>query len=107
MQTSPYEALSWKLVPGHTALLLAAAQPDKTAGQIYNIADDVQHALRQRVELIARTLGHEWELVNLPQPLARKASPLWADAQHFAFDTSRIRGELGYADLVPTADAVE
>lgn len=88
------------------ALLLAAVHPSRAAGQIYNVADDVQHTLRQRVELIARTLGHEWELVNLPQPLARKASPLWADTQHFAFDTSKIRTELGYADLVPTANAV-
>lgn len=96
------------------ALLLAVDQPQVCAGQIYHIADDVQHTLRQRVELIARTLGHDWELVNLPQQLAAKVSPLWIDhphvtydSRHMAYDTTKIRSELGYTDAVPTAQAIE
>jgi len=88
------------------ALLLAVDKADVAAGRIYNVADDVQHSLRQRVDLIARALGHEWELVNVPQQLARKVSPLWVPQRHFAFDTTKLRTELGYADVVPTAQAI-
>ncbi|MGE4238927.1 NAD-dependent epimerase/dehydratase family protein [Ramlibacter sp.] len=95
------------------ALLLAVDQPEACSGQIYHVADDVQHSLRQRIELIARTLGHEWELVNLPQNLAARACPLWGDhkhmtydSTHMAFDTTKVRTQLGYSDKVPTAEAI-
>jgi nucleoside-diphosphate-sugar epimerase len=87
------------------AVLLAVDQPDIASGQIYNVADDHQHSVRQRVELIAAALGHEWEYIDMPQSLARRASRLWTQQEHLAFDTTKIRTQLGYRDVVPAAEA--
>jgi len=87
-------------------LQLIVDQPQVSSGQIYHVADDDQYTLRQRAELIARALGHQWEYVNLPHSLACCVSPLWKESEHLAFDTTKIRGELGYRDLVPAGEAV-
>lgn len=87
------------------AVLLAVDQPEAAAGQVYNVGDDQQHSHRQRVELIAATLGHEWEFIDMPLSLARRASRLWGQQDHLLFDTTRIRTQLGYRDVVPAAEA--
>lgn len=88
------------------ALLLGVDQPEAAAGQVYNVADDMLHSQRQRADLIAKTLGHEWELVDMPHSLARRASRLWGNPEHLAFDTTKIRSQLGYRDAVPTVEAI-
>lgn len=87
------------------AVLLAVDQPEASAGQVYNVADEHQHTYRQRVELIAATLGHEWEYVEMPASLARRVSRQAAGESHNAFDTTKIRSQLGYRDVVPAAEA--
>ncbi len=64
--------------------------------------------MRQRVEFIARHLGHELELVDLPYDLAWPCYPLYRHRrEHLLCQSSLIRAELGYSDPVPADEALE
>ena len=90
------------------AVLLGVDRPTESAGQVYNVADDTPYTLRQRVELMAKALGHEWELVDMPHSLAQNVSPaLFRAREHYLRDTTKLRAELGYQDVVPVADAIQ
>jgi hypothetical protein len=90
------------------ALLLAFEQPDAAPGTIFNIGDEEVLTVRQVVEIVARALGHELELVSMPFDLAVPARPLLAQPlpSHRVLDLTRVRSALGYRDLVPARDAL-
>jgi nucleoside-diphosphate-sugar epimerase len=89
------------------AVLLAVDQPRAGSGRKYLVADADVHSLRQRIEAIAQHLGHAFELVDLPYECALPCHPLWRHTRESRLiDASRIRKELGYADVVPAADAL-
>lgn len=89
------------------AVLLAVDQPEASAGRKYIVADADVHSLRQRIEAIAAHFGHAFELVDLPYDCALPCHPLWRHTRESRLrDTSRIRRELGYADLVPAAEGL-
>lgn len=88
------------------ALLLAVDQPEASAGQAYNVADERVLSLKQRINLIARALNHEWELVSMPYDLARAAHPYCRGRDHIVVDIAKIKTQLGYRDVVPAAEAV-
>ncbi|HKV55389.1 MAG TPA: NAD-dependent epimerase/dehydratase family protein [Candidatus Binataceae bacterium] len=87
------------------AVLLAVDQPEAAAGQIYNCGDDHQLTLRQTIEIVAQALGHELEIVSMPWEFAVSARPLIAQpwTTHRLLDTSKIKRQLGYADVVQPA----
>ena len=89
-------------------VLLAVDQPAAAAGLVFNIGDEVVLSVRQVVELVAGALGHDFEIVSLPFDLAVPARPLLAQPlpTHRVLDLSRIRGTLGYRDLVPARAAL-
>jgi len=89
------------------AVLLAVDHPEASSGQIYNCGDDRQLTLAQIVEVIARTLGQEIELVSMPRQLALPARPLaLVGYHHTLLDLTKIRAQLGYRDVVPAAEAL-
>ena len=90
------------------AVLLAVDQPEAAAGRIYNCADDEVLSLRQVVEIVSRALDWELEIVSMPWSLALPARPLVMQPlpTHRVVDTARIRGELGYRDVVPARKAL-
>ncbi|MEW6033315.1 MAG: NAD-dependent epimerase/dehydratase family protein [Chloroflexota bacterium] len=98
------------------AVLLCVEQPTRSAGQIYNIADEQAHSVRQWVQLISRAMGHDWELVSMPAILARPAVPYAMFARpgitesgalnHRVMDLTKVKRELGYRDIVPAAEAL-
>ena len=88
------------------AVLLAVDKPGESAGQVYNVGDDTQCTTRQRIELMAKTLDHQWELVDMPQHLAKAGRSLWGGQGHRIFDTTKIRTQLGYKDVVPATEAI-
>ena len=58
--------------------------------------------MRQRVEFIARHLGQELELVDLPYDVAWPCHPLYRHRrEHLLCQSNLIRSELGYQDPVP------
>ncbi len=90
------------------SVLLAADQPEASAGQIYNCGDDEQYTAAQIIELIARKMDADIELVNLPHELARSAHVFGdgTSTHHRLMDTQKIRTQLGYRDVVSVPDAL-
>ena len=84
------------------AVLLAVAQPKAAAGQIYNCADERALTLRQVVEIITEALGHRWDIVSMPWPLATPAKPLIGQplTTHRLLSIAKLQRELGYRDIV-------
>ena len=91
------------------AFLLAVDKPAESAGQVYNIRDEHQYTHRQYVSFIARHLGHDCEIVEVPPALAEKvykggaARPrVWT----LEYDISKITAQLEYHDVVAPARAL-
>ena len=84
------------------AVLLAVDKIDASAGQTYNVGDDLQFSFSGVAEIVADELNHDWELVSVPWAQAEPAWP-WVHNHansHRVFSTEKLRTELGYRDLV-------
>ncbi|HET6472571.1 MAG TPA: hypothetical protein VFG38_12070 [Pseudomonadales bacterium] len=90
------------------AVLLAVDKPDVAAGQVYNCADTGALTVRQVVDVVAAALGHRWDVVSMPYELAACARPLVAQPTntHRVFDLTKLKSELGYADVVSAPAAL-
>jgi len=84
------------------AVLLAIDRPDASAGQIYNVGDERLLTLRQVIEIIAKTLDHELEIISMPREFAVPSRPMVAQpwTTHRVLDLTKIRTQLGYADVM-------
>jgi nucleoside-diphosphate-sugar epimerase len=87
------------------ALLLAVDQPERSAGQIYNAADQEILSLRQVVETISASLSDltdGLEIVSMPYELAIPARPLMMLPQstHRVMSIRKLQRDLGYKDVV-------
>jgi len=91
------------------ALLLAIDQPQASVGQIYNCGDERQLTLRQVIEVIARALGAELEIVSMPWEFAIPARPLISQASttHRVLDMTKLKMQLGYRDVVAPERGLE
>ena len=90
------------------AVLLAVDQPAASAGQVYNCGDSRLFTLRQTVEIIARALDHELEIVSMPWEFAAPARPLIAQPwlTHRVLDLTKLKTQLGYTDVVPPEEGL-
>jgi nucleoside-diphosphate-sugar epimerase len=90
------------------ALMLAVDQPEVAAGQVYNAADQDVLSIRQVVETIAGSMGHEWDIISMPWEIAWPARPLVAQpwTTHRIVSVGKIEAELGYRDVVTPHDAL-
>ncbi len=91
------------------AVLLAAKQPDMSAGQIYNCADETQFTMAQWVEVVAKAMDGEIEIIGVPDRYAYPARGLMmfhGPSHHQFFDIFKAKSELGYCDIVPAAEAM-
>ena len=91
-------------------VLLAVDHPKASAGEIYNVADDEQFTLRQWVEMITQAMSYRWEIVSVPEVIARPGWPLLpfqGPASHRLMDTQKVKLVLGYKDVVPVRLALE
>jgi nucleoside-diphosphate-sugar epimerase len=89
------------------AVLLAVDQPEIASGKTYLVADQKLFTLRQRIEAIARLMGHHFDLIDMPWELARPCHVLWRHARECRIrDTGLIQAELGYRDLVDAEEAL-
>jgi hypothetical protein len=84
------------------ALLLAVDQPEKAAGQVYNAADQNVLTIHQVIDVIAKSMDHEWEIISMPWEIATPARPLVAQpwTTHRIVSIGKLEAELGYRDLV-------
>lgn len=90
------------------AVMLAVDHPEASAGQIYNCGDEQQFTLRQLVEVIARTMNHEWEIIGVPDSVATPARGLMLQttSHHRIMDLYKIKTDLDYKDLFTPEAAV-
>ncbi|MGH7839785.1 MAG: NAD-dependent epimerase/dehydratase family protein, partial [Candidatus Binataceae bacterium] len=90
------------------AVLLAVDNPKAAAGQIYNCGDEQQLSLRQVVEVIGRELGHELEVVNVPDSFGTMAGTIsmGGSARHNVMDLFKIKTQLGYRDRISAVAAI-
>jgi nucleoside-diphosphate-sugar epimerase len=88
------------------AILLAVDRRDAAAGKAYNCADDEQVTYRQLIALAARALGVELEVVSIPDLENVEGALIQHQPHHYLADTSRIKADLGYRDLVHSVEAI-
>ena len=77
--------------------------PERSAGTIFNVADEEVLTIRQVVELCAAELGADLEIVSMPYDLAVPAWPLLTQPSptHRVLDLTRLHHQLGHRDVVP------
>jgi len=89
------------------ALLCSVDRPEVAAGQVFNVTDERSVTVGQWVELLAEGLGRRVELIGMPWELARPAWPFGeATVHHRLLSTERLRGTLGYRDVLDVAQAL-
>ena len=90
------------------AVLLAADQPEASAGQIYNCGDEQQLTLYQLVEVICRALNHEMEIICMPDAVGggTHSLTLQGTSHHRVMDLYKIKTQLGYRDLITPEEAI-
>lgn len=93
------------------AVLLTVDNPEAAAGQVYNCADDQQFTQRQWIEVTQAACGGKMDLISMPWEIA---APAWhllpshiESLTHGLVDTSKIRTQLGYRDIVPATEAIK
>lgn len=103
----------WRWVRGYAEDvaygLVLTVESDAAAGRVYNVGDPVAHSELEWVRRIAEVVGWEGRIVAaprdvLPEYLREDGTDF---AQHYAVDSSRIREELGYAEVVDERTALE
>ena len=106
------DAARWQWARGYVedmahAIVLAVTD-ERAAGRIYNVAYEKTFNGAEWVQQIARIVGWKGEVLVLPkdQLPVHLQSDKFDLTQQFAVDSSRIRGELGYAEIVDFDEAL-
>ncbi len=83
------------------AAITMAVTDDRASGHIYNVGEESIPTTAERVRQLAKLVGWRGEIVTFPRG---SLPPHLRDAYHYsqdlAYDTSRIRTELGYQETV-------
>jgi nucleoside-diphosphate-sugar epimerase len=88
------------------ALALAAVS-EQAAGRVYNVAETPAFSELDWARKIAAAIGWDGEFITLPRERApAHLVPPGNSAQHWETDSTRIRQELGYQELVPLDEAI-
>jgi nucleoside-diphosphate-sugar epimerase len=80
-----------------------AATDERAAGRIYNVSELTSHREEEWVRLIGEAAGWRGQVVRVPE--GKLPAGLNA-AQHLSTDSSRIRDELGYSELIAPDEAL-
>jgi nucleoside-diphosphate-sugar epimerase len=83
------------------AAITLAITDNRASGRIYNIGEESVPTTADRVRMLAKLVGWTGEIVALPQTaLPSYLRDAYNYSQDLAYDTSRIRSELGYKETV-------
>ena len=84
-----------------------AAMDDRASGQTYNIGEELVPTTVERVRQLAKVAAWTGEVVRLPRAsLPSHLRDSYNYSQDLAYDTSRIRSELGYRGAVSVDDGI-
>jgi nucleoside-diphosphate-sugar epimerase len=104
-------AAEWRWARGYVDnvahAIAAAATNEVSAGRTYNVAEPQNFSEGEWAERVARVMGWKGRIRSVPDAEA-PPNPLLAGnlAQHWSADTSRIRQELGYTEIVDVDEAI-
>ncbi|HCF27403.1 MAG TPA: NAD-dependent dehydratase [Cyanobacteria bacterium UBA11049] len=80
---------------------------ERASDRIYNIADSLSLTEAERIRNIGRIAGWNGEVVVVPKSqMPAEWKPIGNTEQHWIADTTRIRQELGYSEIVPLQEAL-
>jgi nucleoside-diphosphate-sugar epimerase len=102
----------WKWKRGYVeniahAIALATTD-DRAAGRIYNVAEEQHYTEFEWAARLARAMNYGGKLLTAPTDRLPKSLQADIDSrQQMIADSSRIRRELGYAEVVPEDVALE
>jgi nucleoside-diphosphate-sugar epimerase len=83
------------------AAITLAVTDDRGSARIYNVGEESVPTTAERVRLLAKLVGWAGEVVSLPRAsLPPHLRDTYNYSQDLAYDTSRIRSELGYKETV-------
>jgi len=89
------------------AAIALAVTDDRASGKIYNVGEEFVPTSAERVRLLGDLAGWSGEIVTLPRAsLPRHLQDSYHYAQDLAYDTCRIRGDLGFEELVSVNEGV-
>jgi nucleoside-diphosphate-sugar epimerase len=102
---------AWRSPRGYVenvaAALALAAVSGRAAGRVYNVAETPAFSELDWARQIAAATGWDGEFITLPKELTPPhLVPPGYSAQHWEADSTRIRRELGYQELVPLDEAI-
>ena len=87
-------------------MALAVTDPRAT-GRIYNVAEQETPPRVERIRQIGQVAGWDGEVKVVPNDrLPAYLQHAMDTDQHWVVDTTRIRQELGYAEVVPLAEGL-
>lgn len=104
-------AAQWRSPRGYVdnvaAALALAATDDRAAGRIYNVAETPAFTELEWAKKIAATAGWDGEFHVLPTERMPEALRFPGNTgQHWEADSTRIRKELGWQEIVPVEEAI-
>jgi nucleoside-diphosphate-sugar epimerase len=101
---------SWRCTRGYVenvaaAVVLAVTHPE-AAGRIYNLGDEVAFSEAEWIRKVGVAAGWEGEVVPVPEETLPDLPQLSTD-QDLVVDSSRIRRELGFGEVVSLDEGLE
>lgn len=106
------EVARWRWTRGYVedvaAAIALATTDDRAAGRVYNVGEADALTYAEWVEALGRAAGWPGRVVALPRERlpAHLMPPGGNYAQNLITDTTRIRDELGYAEVVSREEAL-
>jgi len=88
------------------SVVLAVTNP-QAAGRVYNVGEPEAPTMAERLADFARVAGWRGRILPVPASELAEDDRMPLDfAHHLAYDTTRIRTELGYAEVVPHEESL-
>jgi len=87
------------------AVVLALESP-QAIGRTYNVGHKRVLTVRGITEMVARVMGHQWQIVSVPAEGLPPTNP-YAPPYPIVYDLSRIRAELGYRESVSLEEGMQ
>jgi nucleoside-diphosphate-sugar epimerase len=89
------------------AAIALGVEDDRAVGRVYNVCDSDAYTKLEWIRRIGAVVGWEGEVLTVPNEALLLS--LWVSLdfdQDYTVDSSRIRRELGYRELVPEDEAL-
>lgn len=87
--------------------VVLAAMDSSAAGRVYNVGESHTPTMAERLAEFADAAGWRGRLIEVPADELSEADRMPYDfSHHIVYDTTRIRRELGYAEIIPHRAAI-